>query len=49
MVLIGMSWLIYWLLVDVFILEALKAALVVAIVFILAGLILGERPWERRP
>lgn len=47
MVLIGISWLLFWLLVVVFALEAVKAALVVAIIFILAGLVMGERPWNK--
>lgn len=47
MVLVGLSWLIFWLLVDVFDVEALKAALATGIVFLIMGLILGERPWNR--
>lgn len=39
MVLVGLSWLLFWLLVDVFNIESLKAALVTAIVFILIGLL----------
>lgn len=49
MVLVGLSWLVFWLLVDVFSIEALKAALATAIIFIVLGLIWGERPWIRRP
>lgn len=49
MVEVGLSWLVYWLLVSVFSLESLKAALVVAILFIIAGILLGERPWVRHP
>ena len=45
MVLIGLSWLIYFLLVEVFSLDTIKAALVTAIIFILLGFIVGERPW----
>lgn len=48
MVLVGLSWLVYWLLVSVFDVEAIKAVLSVAIIFIVLGLILGERPWEKR-
>lgn len=36
--LVGVSWLLFWLLVDMFNIESLKAALVTAIVFILVGL-----------
>jgi hypothetical protein len=49
MVLIGASWLIYWILYKVFSVAADKAALATAIIFIVAGLILGERPWTHRP
>jgi len=49
MVLIGLSWLVSWLLVDVFNVELVKTILTTAIIFIVLGLILGERPWERRP
>jgi len=38
MVLIGVSWLFYWLLVDTFKVESLKAALVTGVVFILVSL-----------
>lgn len=48
MILIGLSWLIFWLLVEVFTVAVIKAALVTALVFIILGLLNGERPWERK-
>lgn len=44
MITIGGSWLAYWLLVDIFAVDSLKAALSVAITYIIIGLVLGERP-----
>lgn len=41
MIFIGTSWLVYWLLVKVFAVENLNAALAVAIIFILLGLFVG--------
>lgn len=38
MLMIGISWLLYWLLIEIFSVEALHAALAVAIVFIVLGL-----------
>lgn len=49
MVIVGISWLVDWLLVDVFDVEPLKAILSVAIIFIAVGLVLGERPWNKHP
>lgn len=46
MIVVGVSWILYWALVDAFNLEALQAALMTGIVFILLGLVLGERPWN---
>jgi hypothetical protein len=43
--LIGISWLLAWLLLKVFNVAIDKAMLVTAIVFILLGL-LYDRPWE---
>lgn len=48
MVLIGLSWLVTWLLAEVFAVELLHAILATAIIFIALGLIGGERPWEKR-
>lgn len=48
MVIVGVSWLLFWLLLEVFTVAVDKAALVTAIVFILLGIVLGERPWERK-
>ena len=44
MILVGVSWVLYWLLVKVFNVDTLIAALVVGVAFILFGLVLGERP-----
>ena len=49
MLLIGLSWLVYWLLVDVFTVEALKAALVVGLVYIIFGLLVEGFPNRKRP
>lgn len=46
MLLIGISWLVYWLLVGVFTVEAIKAALVTGIIFVILGLLIGDRPWS---
>jgi F0F1-type ATP synthase assembly protein I len=45
MLLIGISYLLLWLLIQVFNLALVKAVLVVAIIFILLGLVAGENPW----
>lgn len=49
MVLIGLSFLVTWLQVQVFTVELVKALLVTALIFIILGLVLGERPWNRQP
>lgn len=50
MLLIGVSWLLFWLLITVFLIEVVKAALVTAIVFIVLGLLLEGWPeLKRRP
>ncbi len=49
MVLVGLAFLVTWLEVVVFALGLDKAMLVTAILFILVGLVAGERPWDRRP
>jgi len=40
MVLVGLSWLTFWMLIDVFDVELVKSALVTAIIFIILGLLL---------
>lgn len=47
MIIVGSSWLLFWLLTQVFSVELLKAALATAVVFILLGLVMGERPFNR--
>lgn len=50
MVIVGLSWLVTWLLVEVFSVETLHAILATAIIFIALGLLLGERPFiNKRP
>lgn len=50
MVIVGLSWLVYWVLADVFKVEALPAALATALLFIIIGFLVGERPFfEKRP
>jgi hypothetical protein len=49
MIIVGASWLFYWLMVDTFEVEAMKAALVTGFVFILVGLLFefGPRFYKR--
>lgn len=44
MLVVGLSWLVYWLLASVFSVDALKAALATGIIFIVLGLLVGENP-----
>lgn len=44
MLIVGLSWFVFWLLVDVFTLTVLKASLVVAIIFVVLGVLVGEVP-----
>lgn len=48
MILVGISWLLYWALIDVFRVDSLKAALVTGIVFVVVALLLEHNPWPRR-
>lgn len=48
MLIVGLSWLVYWLMVDVFSVETIKAALVTGLVFIILGLLVEGVPnWKR--
>lgn len=48
MLIVGISWLVYWLMIDVFSVETIKAALVTGIVFVLLGLLVEGMPsWKR--
>lgn len=49
MLIIGLSWLVFWLLQDVFNIEEVKSALVTAIIFIVLGLITEGVPNWKRP
>lgn len=49
MVVIGLSWLVAWLLNVVFAVSLDKTLLVTALLFIALGLLVGERPWNRSP
>lgn len=49
MVLTGLAFLVVWLLVQVFAVELLHAILATAIIYIVLGLILGERPFVNKP
>lgn len=49
MVLIGLSWLIGYFLYAVFNVTLVHTLLIVALIFIIVGFLVGERPWERRP
>lgn len=43
-ILVGVSWLFYWVLQDTFNVVPLKAALITGIVFVLVGLLWGYGP-----
>lgn len=46
MVLVGLGFLVFWLFLTVVTtLTVVKAALITALIFIILGLIIGERPW----
>ena len=47
LLLIGVAFLITWLLIQVFTLDPTKALLVTAVIFLILG-VLVERPWEGR-
>lgn len=47
MLLVGLSWLVEWLQLQVFSVELVKSILVTAIIFIVLGLLLGERPFNK--
>lgn len=50
MLLVGLSWLVFWLLVDVFNVDSLKAALANAIIFIILALVAEGVPnlnWKK--
>lgn len=49
MVYVGASWIVFYLLAKVFAIELLMAALVTGIIFVLLGLLVGERPFVKRP
>lgn len=51
MFLIGVSWLVFWLLVDTFDVESLKAALATGLIFLVLGIFLDYRSgyWTNRP
>lgn len=49
MLIVGLSWLVYWLMVDVFSVETIKAALVTGLVFIILGLLVEGVPNWKRP
>lgn len=44
MLIVGISWLVFWLLADVFTVEVLKAALATGLIFVILGLLVGELP-----
>lgn len=44
MLIVGLSWLVFWLLADVFTVELLKAALATGLIFVILGLLVGELP-----
>lgn len=42
MLVVGLSWIVFWLLTSVFSVEVLKAALATGIIFVVLGLLVGE-------
>lgn len=46
MLLVGLGFLVAWLLYAVFVVVLSHALLATAIIFIVLGIILGERPWK---
>lgn len=48
MVLVGLSWLVCWLLVQVFSVEIVKAILTTGIIFLIVGLLYDHTPWIRK-
>lgn len=48
MIIVGLAFLVSWLFVVLSLLSVDKSLLVTAIVFIVLGILLGERPWERK-
>lgn len=48
MLIIGLSWLVFWLLNDVFTVELIKAALVTGLIFLVLGLLVEGVPNLRR-
>jgi hypothetical protein len=47
MIAVGVAFIFFWMLVVVFKVQPDNAALVTGVVFVLVGLLLGERPWLR--
>lgn len=47
MVVTGIAFILFWALIKVFTIELTLAAVVTGVVFILLGLLLGERPFTR--
>lgn len=44
MVVIGLAWIVFWALLEVFAIAVIKAALVTGIIFVVAGLLLEGVP-----
>lgn len=49
MFIVGVAFLLFWIIVEVFVLTIAKAALMTAVIFLILGLLMNERPWEKRP
>lgn len=49
MLVIGVSWVVFWLLQDVFNVEEVKSALVTALIFVIVGLLTEGFPNWKRP
>jgi len=49
MVFTGLAFLICWLVMVLVNLGVDRAILITALLFIIGGILLGERPWEHRP
>lgn len=44
MTLIGLSWIVFWMIIQVFAVELIKAALIVGIIFLVLGLLIDGIP-----
>lgn len=48
MIVVGVAFVVFWALLSVFSIPVAVAAATTGVAFILFGLVLGERPWNRQ-